>query len=65
MKEIVDRHHGWVQVEGKKDEGACFTIHLPLYDPEAEARQNMKAGRTGRQKPVKPKENKNKKSREH
>ena len=65
VKEIVDRHHGWVQVEGKKDEGACFTIHLPLYDPEAEARQNMKAGRTGRQKPVKPKENKNKKSREH
>lgn len=65
VKEIVDRHHGWVQVEGKKDEGACFTIHLPLYDPEAEARQNMKAGRTGRQKPVKPKENKNRKSREH
>lgn len=31
VKEIVDRHHGWVQVEGKKGEGARFTIHLPLY----------------------------------
>ena len=58
VKEIVDRHRGWVQVEGKKDEGACFTIHLPLYDPEEEARQNAKAGRTGRQKPIKVKENK-------
>lgn len=57
VKEIVDRHHGWVQVEGKKDEGACFTIHLPLYDPVAEARQNKqaarqnaKANRAGKQK---------------
>lgn len=32
VKEIVDRHGGWVQVEGRKDEGACFTIHIPLYD---------------------------------
>ena len=31
VKEIVDRHHGWVQVEGKKGEGARFTMHLPLY----------------------------------
>ena len=30
VKEIVDRHGGWVQVEGKKGEGACFTIHVPL-----------------------------------
>ena len=64
VKEIVDRHHGWVQVEGKKDEGACFTIHIPLFDPEAEARQNGKPGRTGRQKPIKAKENKSKKSRD-
>lgn len=34
VKEIVDRHGGWVQVEGKKGEGACFTIHIPLYDYE-------------------------------
>lgn len=32
VKEIVDRHNGWVQVEGRKGEGACFTIHIPLYD---------------------------------
>lgn len=39
VKEIVDRHGGWVQVEGRKGEGACFTIHLPLYD---ESRQRGK-----------------------
>ena len=32
VKEIVDRHGGWVQVEGEKNKGACFTIHVPLYD---------------------------------
>lgn len=32
VKEIVDRHGGWVQVEGRVNEGACFTIHIPLYD---------------------------------
>lgn len=58
VKEIVDRHRGWVQVEGKKNEGACFTIHLPLYDPEGEARQNGKSGRSGRQRPAKAKEGK-------
>ncbi|MDD6785349.1 MAG: HAMP domain-containing sensor histidine kinase [Eggerthellales bacterium] len=36
VKEIVDRHHGWVQVEGKKGEGARFTIRIPLYKPEEE-----------------------------
>lgn len=35
VKEIVDRHGGWVQVEGKKGEGARFTIHLPLYNEAA------------------------------
>ena len=34
VKEIVDRHGGWVQVEGEKGKGACFTIHIPLYDEE-------------------------------
>lgn len=36
VKEIVGRHHGWVQVEGKKGQGARFTIHLPLYDEAAQ-----------------------------
>lgn len=46
VKEIVDRHGGWVQVEGEKDKGACFTIHIPLYDEErtrAMASQQQKA----------------------
>ncbi len=34
VKEIVERHNGWVQVEGRKGEGACFTIHIPLYEKE-------------------------------
>lgn len=32
VKEIVDRHNGWVRVEGKKGEGSTFTINIPLYD---------------------------------
>ena len=44
VKEIVDRHNGWVQVEGRKGEGACFTIHIPLYD---EHEQRRKTGRSG------------------
>ena len=34
VKEIVERHNGWVQVEGRKGAGACFTIHIPLYQEE-------------------------------
>ncbi|MBP3866625.1 MAG: histidine kinase, partial [Eggerthellaceae bacterium] len=57
VKEIVARHNGWVQVEGRKGEGACFTIHIPLYDEreqrrkkEAKERAEQKAarGNTGR-----------------
>ena len=36
VKEIVDRHNGWVQVEGAKGKGACFTIHIPLYNDEGQ-----------------------------
>ena len=43
VKEIVDRHGGWVQVEGEKGKGACFTIHIPLYDPEAEKRARKRS----------------------
>lgn len=31
VKEIVDRHNGWVRVEGRPNEGASFTINIPLY----------------------------------
>ena len=50
VKEIVDRHGGWVQVEGEKGKGACFTIHIPLYDPEA-ARHKNRSGK--KRSPVK------------
>ena len=56
VKEIVERHDGWVQVEGRKGEGACFTIHIPLYDERAERRRASRSsgrassgrGNTGR-----------------
>lgn len=34
VKEIVDQHNGWVRVEGKPNEGATFTIYIPLYNEE-------------------------------
>ncbi len=55
VKEIVDRHGGWVQAEGKKGEGSCFTIHVPLYDyerikalKEREERKGTKDSRSSR-----------------
>ena len=39
VKEIVDRHNGWVRVEGKPNEGACFTIYIPLYNNEVGRRK--------------------------
>lgn len=51
VKEIVDRHGGWVQVEGEKDKGACFTIHIPLYDEAAQKRSAKK--RASHKKPAK------------
>ena len=59
VKEIVDRHGGWVQVEGRKDEGACFTIHLPLYDegrqlkPRQQKQAKMVKGSKAKEKPQK------------
>ena len=34
----ASRHNGWVQVEGRKGEGACFTIHIPLYQGDEQQR---------------------------
>ena len=42
VKEIVERHNGWVQVEGRKGEGACFTIHIPLYDQDEQHKKDSK-----------------------
>ncbi len=40
VKEIVDRHEGWVEVDGRKGEGACFTIYIPLYDRKSKQQKN-------------------------
>ncbi len=53
VKEIVDRHGGWVQVEGEKDKGACFTIHIPLYDEDAPKHRRGSKKRPGHKKPAK------------
>lgn len=34
VKEIVEQHEGWVRVEGKKGQGATFTIYIPLFSEE-------------------------------
>lgn len=50
VKEIIERHDGWVQVEGRKGGGACFTLHIPLYVSPEEAqkrRGNRPQGRLG------------------
>lgn len=43
VKEIVERHNGWVQVEGRKGEGACFTIHIPLYEEPMHREKNRRS----------------------
>lgn len=48
VKEIVDRHGGWVSVEGEKGKGACFTIHLPLYEEPSSKDQEQKGAKGGR-----------------
>lgn len=45
VKEIVDRHDGWVLVEGVKGKGARFTIHIPLYK-EDEQQKGQKLQKT-------------------
>lgn len=35
VKEIADRHNGWVRAEGRPNEGARFTIYIPLYSRTA------------------------------
>lgn len=42
VKEIVDQHNGWVRVEGRPNEGACFTIYIPLYNADADKKKNSR-----------------------
>lgn len=43
VKEIVEQHNGRVRVEGKPNEGATFTLYLPLYneDDQADTRRDQ------------------------
>lgn len=43
VKEIIEQHNGWVRVEGRPNEGACFTIYIPLYS-ENSRKRNPKRG---------------------
>lgn len=46
VKEIVDQHGGWVRVDGRPNEGACFTMYIPLYeDEENDKKRNGKRGK--------------------
>lgn len=50
VKEIVDRHKGWIGVEGETGKGAIFTIHIPLYEDtisRVRARSNSHRSRIG------------------
>ena len=49
VKEIADRHNGWVHVEGKPGQGACFTIGIPLYD-EREHRRRVQERRRAQER---------------
>ncbi|MBQ9690494.1 MAG: HAMP domain-containing histidine kinase [Eggerthellaceae bacterium] len=32
VREIVEKHKGWIDIQSKKGEGSNFIIHLPLYN---------------------------------
>lgn len=45
VKEIVDRHNGWVHVEGKPNVGSTFTIYIPLYREPTSSHRYRKGSR--------------------
>lgn len=45
VKEIVEQHNGWVRVEGRPNEGACFTIYIPLYSENSRKRNAKRNNR--------------------
>lgn len=45
VKEIVDRHNGWVHVEGEPNVGSTFTIYIPLYREPAGSHRLRKGSR--------------------
>lgn len=55
VKEIVQRHGGWVQVDGRKGEGTCFTIHLPLYHERVQKTEEVSVAKARAAKGTKAK----------
>ncbi|MGI6221816.1 MAG: sensor histidine kinase [Coriobacteriales bacterium] len=47
VKEIVDRHDGWVNVESKLGEGSTFTINIPLVKEDPRKQSKRKQDRQG------------------
>ena len=49
VKEIVDRHNGWVNVESEVDVGSTFTINIPLVEEDprkgGKKKQDKQGGR--------------------
>lgn len=45
VKEIVEQHNGWVRVEGRSNEGACFTIYIPLYSENSRKRNPKRSSK--------------------
>lgn len=45
IKEIVEQHNGWVRVEGRPNEGACFTIYIPLYSENSRKRNPKRSSK--------------------
>ncbi len=48
VKEIVDRHNGWVNVESSLGEGSVFTINIPLLREDPAKAKRTKGKSTGR-----------------
>ena len=47
VKEIVDRHDGWVNVESELGEGSTFTINIPLVKEDPRKQSKRKQDRQG------------------